>query len=82
MLAGLADPGLSEEPFCAERAGQWLGSGEDAAEAALEALLDAALLELAGLDDQGRPLYRCHELVRLLAAALDGPVRPALRASR
>jgi DNA-binding SARP family transcriptional activator len=82
VLAGLADPGLSEEPFCAERAGQWLGSGEDAAEAALEALLDAALLELAGLDDQGRPLYRCHELVRLLAAALDGPVRPALRASR
>ncbi|MBC2866191.1 winged helix-turn-helix domain-containing protein [Streptomyces mexicanus] len=82
VLAGLADPGLSEEPFCAERAGQWLALGEDAAEAALEALLDAALLELAGLDDQGRPLYRCHELVRLLAAALDGPVRPALRASR
>ncbi|OXY98207.1 AfsR/SARP family transcriptional regulator [Streptomyces diastatochromogenes] len=82
VLAGLADPELGGEPFSARRAGEWLGLTEDAAENALETLVDTALLDLSGLDDQGRPQYRCHELVRLLAATLDGSGLPAVRAGR
>lgn len=75
VLGGLAD--TEGEPFSALWAGDRLGLSEDAAENALESLVDAALLELSGLDDQGRPLYRCHELVRLLAAARpQGPAEP------
>ncbi|MEU1103899.1 BTAD domain-containing putative transcriptional regulator [Streptomyces tibetensis] len=61
--------GSDGEPFSARWAGDRLGLSEDAAENALESLVDAALLELSGLDDHGQPLYHCHELVRLLAAA-------------
>ncbi len=82
VLAGLADPYLGDEPFCARRAGERLGLTEDAAENALEALVDTALLDLSGLDDQGRPLYRCHELVRLLAATLDASDLPSVGAGR
>ncbi|TVZ82793.1 AfsR/SARP family transcriptional regulator [Streptomyces sp. BK340] len=82
VLAGLADPGLGGEPFCAQWAADRLGLTEDAAENALEALVDTALLDLSGLDDQGRPLYHCHELVRLLAATLDLSDRPTVRAGR
>ncbi|MFF5028467.1 BTAD domain-containing putative transcriptional regulator [Streptomyces collinus] len=82
VLAGLADPYLGDEPFCARRAGERLGLTEDAAENALEALVDTALLDLSGLDDLGRPLYRCHELVRLLAATLDCSDLPSVGAGR
>ncbi|GCB48421.1 regulatory protein [Streptomyces sp. NL15-2K] len=75
VLGGLAE--TEGEPISALWAGDRLGLSEDAAENALESLVDAALLELSGLDDQGRPLYRCHELVRLLAAARpQGPGKP------
>ncbi|MEU2395795.1 BTAD domain-containing putative transcriptional regulator [Streptomyces sp. NPDC007369] len=67
-LTGLADG--DGEPFSAQYAALVLGTAEEDAEAALDALVDRALLELSGLDAQGRPLYRCHDLVRLLAASL------------
>lgn len=67
-LTGLADG--DAEPFCAQYAALVLGTAEEEAEAALDALVDRALLELSGLDAQGRPLYRWNDLVRLLAASL------------
>ncbi|NXY97589.1 winged helix-turn-helix domain-containing protein [Streptomyces sp. BR123] len=67
-LTGLADG--DGEPFSAQYAALVLGTAEEEAEAALDGLVDRALLELSGLDAQGRPLYRCHDLVRLLAASL------------
>ncbi|MFD7631728.1 BTAD domain-containing putative transcriptional regulator [Streptomyces sp. NPDC059851] len=67
-LTGLADG--DGEPFSAQYAALVLGTAEEDAEAALDGLVDRALLELSGLDAQGRPLYRCHDLVRLLAASL------------
>ncbi|MFE3637293.1 BTAD domain-containing putative transcriptional regulator [Streptomyces sp. NPDC059168] len=44
----------------------------------LEELVDAALLEMAGVDRKSRPLYRFHPLVRTFAAALP-PTTPADR---
>lgn len=67
-LTGLAD--WDGEPFSAQYAALVLGSAEEEAEAALDALVDGALMELSGLDAQGRPLYRCNDLVRLLASSL------------
>ncbi|MFE3766321.1 BTAD domain-containing putative transcriptional regulator [Streptomyces sp. NPDC059104] len=67
-LTGLADG--DAEPFCAQYAALVLGTAEEEAEAALDTLVDRALLELSGLDSQGRPLYRWNDLVRLLAASL------------
>ncbi|MFD0355181.1 BTAD domain-containing putative transcriptional regulator [Streptomyces sp. NPDC127110] len=67
-LTGLAD--WDGEPFSAQYAALVLGTAEEEAEAALDALVDGALMELSGLDAQGRPLYRCNDLVRLLAASL------------
>ncbi|MFD9570258.1 BTAD domain-containing putative transcriptional regulator [Streptomyces sp. NPDC059982] len=69
VLTGLADG--DAEPFCAQYAALVLGTAEEEAEAALDTLVDLALLELSGLDVQGRPLYRWNDLVRLLAAALS-----------
>jgi DNA-binding SARP family transcriptional activator len=43
---------------------------EAKAERGLEELVDAALLNIEGLDTQGRPIYLCHELVRLFAREL------------
>ncbi|MGW5049094.1 BTAD domain-containing putative transcriptional regulator [Streptomyces griseoluteus] len=48
------------------------------AEDLLEELVDAALLEMAGVDRKARPLYRFHPLVRTFAAALS-PTVPAAR---
>ncbi|MFE7469512.1 BTAD domain-containing putative transcriptional regulator, partial [Streptomyces sp. NPDC057499] len=62
-LGALADAGT--EPFSARDAAPLLAVAEDAAERVLESLVDAALLDLSGLDAQGLPLYRCHELVQL-----------------
>ncbi|WP_371676222.1 BTAD domain-containing putative transcriptional regulator [Streptomyces sp. NBC_01276] len=67
-LTGLADG--DAEPFCAQYAALVLGTAEEEAEAALDTLVDRALLELSGLDSQGRPLYRWNDLVRLLAVSL------------
>ncbi|MEV6951746.1 BTAD domain-containing putative transcriptional regulator [Streptomyces sp. NPDC051183] len=65
VLPALAAAGA--EPFGAHRIALALEISEAVAEAGLESLVDAALLDLSGVDPQGRPLYRCHELVRLLA---------------
>ncbi|MCX5193824.1 NB-ARC domain-containing protein [Streptomyces sp. NBC_00249] len=67
-LTGLADG--DAEPFCAQYAALVLGIAEEEAESSLDELVDHALLELSGLDAQGRPLYRWNDLVRLLAGSL------------
>ncbi|MYV56026.1 AfsR/SARP family transcriptional regulator [Streptomyces sp. SID3212] len=67
-LAALA--GWGTEPFSAREAGTRLSLPEEAAERLLESLVDGALLDLSGLDPQGLPLYRCHELVLLYAASM------------
>jgi DNA-binding SARP family transcriptional activator len=67
-LAALA--GWGTEPFSAREAGTRLSVPEEAAERLLESLVDGALLDLSGLDPQGLPLYRCHELVLLYAASM------------
>ncbi|MFI9582700.1 BTAD domain-containing putative transcriptional regulator [Streptomyces sp. NPDC052236] len=67
VLVALA--GTGTDPFSARDAATRLALSEDDAERALESLVDAALLDLSGLDPQGLPLYRCHELVLLYAAS-------------
>lgn len=57
-----------------------LGVSELEAEYGLEQLVDAALLDITGVDPQGRPIYHCHELVLLFACSLDG--RPGIPARR
>ncbi|MGQ7754601.1 BTAD domain-containing putative transcriptional regulator (plasmid) [Streptomyces sp. WC2508] len=70
-LALRALSGAGTEPFSARDASVRLAVSEDEAERVLESLVDTALLDLSGLDPQGLPLYRCHELVLLYAASLD-----------
>lgn len=60
--------GIGSAPFPAHRAAGLLGMREATAERLLEELVDGALLDLCGVDRQGRPLYRFHELVLLFAA--------------
>ncbi|WP_370147546.1 BTAD domain-containing putative transcriptional regulator [Streptacidiphilus sp. EB129] len=67
-LARLSPAGTGTFPAAA--AAEWFGVSEDEAEESLEELVDAALLDLSALDPQGRPLYRCHELVLLLSSWL------------
>ncbi|PBC65692.1 hypothetical protein BKI49_03005 [Streptomyces sp. Tue6028] len=62
--------GIGTEPFPAERAARHLAEPESAAEESLEHLVDAALLDICGVDRLGRPLYRFHELVLLFAQHL------------
>ncbi|MFD8411401.1 hypothetical protein ACFV2Q_06490 [Streptomyces sp. NPDC059650] len=70
-LAALTGPADGDrEPCSAQFAALVLGTAQEDAEAALDALVDGALPELSGRDAQGRPPYRCHDLVRLLAATL------------
>ncbi|WP_328781597.1 helix-turn-helix domain-containing protein [Streptomyces canus] len=65
-LAGvLASP--AGGTFTAAEAGVEAGLSEDTAEELLERLVEGALLEMAGIDAEGRPRYRFHELVRLAA---------------
>ncbi|RSN44296.1 hypothetical protein DMH12_31690 [Streptomyces sp. WAC 04229] len=45
-----------------------LGLAEEAAEELLERLVEETVLEMAGIDAAGRPHYRFHELMRLVAA--------------
>ena len=54
--------------FTAAEAGAEAGLSEDTAEELLERLVEGALLEMAGIDAEGCPRYRFHELVRLAAA--------------
>ncbi|MFE5945086.1 BTAD domain-containing putative transcriptional regulator [Streptomyces sp. NPDC056480] len=83
VLTGLADAGAAcfdaARPFTARAAARVLGMREVVVEDVLEALVERALLQLSGLDAEGRPLYRCGELVRLLASspAAGGPAAPA-----
>ncbi|MFJ7156750.1 BTAD domain-containing putative transcriptional regulator [Streptomyces sp. NPDC101118] len=74
-LAGLAD--LGPEPFSAQAMAEVLGVPEDLAERGLESLVDAALLDISGVDREGRPQYRCHELVWLFAATESGALDTA-----
>ncbi|GGN50224.1 hypothetical protein GCM10011579_004800 [Streptomyces albiflavescens] len=62
--------GIGTEPFPAQRAARHLAEPESAAEESLEHLVDAALLDICGVDRLGRPLYRFHELVLLFAESL------------
>ncbi|MER5220660.1 AfsR/SARP family transcriptional regulator [Streptomyces flaveus] len=65
--------GLGTRPFPAVRAAALLGLPEGDAELLLEAVADAALLEVSGADECGRPCYLFHPLVRLFALSLpDG----------
>jgi transcriptional regulator with XRE-family HTH domain len=67
---------LEVADFSAWLAGPLLGIGHDQAEALVEGLADAQLLELAAVDPTGASRYRFHDLVRLYArersAAEDG----------
>ncbi|MGW6916293.1 BTAD domain-containing putative transcriptional regulator [Kitasatospora sp. NPDC054939] len=58
---------LGALPFSVTEAAAATGLTEDAAERVLEDLVAAALLEMRGPDDAGRPRYQFHELVRLIA---------------
>ncbi|MFD5029501.1 BTAD domain-containing putative transcriptional regulator [Streptomyces sp. NPDC058405] len=62
--------GIGSAAFPAQRAAGYLGMPEAAAEQRLEQLVDGALLDICGVDRQGRPLYRFHELVLLFGASL------------
>jgi GTPase SAR1 family protein len=48
------------------------GLSEETAEELLEQLVEEAVLEMSGIDTKGRPRYRFHELMRLVAAGPHG----------
>lgn len=61
---------LGPQPFPAADAAVSLSLPEVEAERLLEALADAALLEVSGADERGQPCYLFHPLVRLFALSL------------
>lgn len=65
-LAGVLAPSAAGT-FTAAEAAVAAGLSEDTAEELLERLVEGALLEMAGIDAEGRPRYRFHALVRLAA---------------
>jgi DNA-binding SARP family transcriptional activator len=71
MLASLG--GIGTGPFSASWAATRCGISATEAEIQLESLVDAALLEISGVDREGRLQYRCHELIRLYAATQGHP---------
>ncbi|MET9899230.1 BTAD domain-containing putative transcriptional regulator [Streptomyces sp. NPDC006446] len=73
--------GIGTEPFPAQRAARHLAEPESAAEESLEHLVDAALLDICGVDRLGRPLYRFHELVLLFAESLASAHRERERSA-
>ena len=68
-LRGLAR--FSSGSCTAQEMAMALEISEAVAERGLEELVDTALLNIDGLDMQGRPIYLCHGLVRLFARELD-----------
>ncbi|MFE2292903.1 BTAD domain-containing putative transcriptional regulator [Streptomyces sp. NPDC059452] len=66
---------LGSRPFPAADAATALELAETAAERLLEALADAALLEVSGADEAGQPCYLFHPLVRLFALSLEEGAR-------
>lgn len=75
MLAGLGGVGVGS--ISVSWAATRFGVSETEAEIGLESLVDAALLEISGVDREGRLQYRCHELVRLYAATQGHPTHHA-----
>ncbi|MFD7394807.1 BTAD domain-containing putative transcriptional regulator [Streptomyces virginiae] len=67
---------LGPQPFPAADAAVSLGLPEVEAERLLEALADAALLEVSGADERGQPCYLFHPLVRLFALSLGEGAAP------
>ncbi|MGW6576517.1 BTAD domain-containing putative transcriptional regulator [Streptomyces sp. NPDC054945] len=67
---------LGPKPFPAVDAAMSLNLPEVEAERLLEALADAALLEVSGADELGRPCYLFHPLVRLFALSLGEGAAP------
>ncbi|QES58665.1 hypothetical protein DEJ51_03030 [Streptomyces venezuelae] len=67
---------LGPRPFPAADAAMSLGLPETEAERLLEALADAALLEVSGADEWGQPCYLFHPLVRLFALSLGEGTAP------
>ncbi|MFG2990568.1 BTAD domain-containing putative transcriptional regulator [Streptomyces sp. NPDC048257] len=67
---------LGPQPFPAADAARALSLPETEAERLLEALADAALLEVSGADEWGQPCYLFHPLVRLFALSLDEGAAP------
>ncbi|QLJ04419.1 transcriptional regulator [Streptomyces sp. NEAU-sy36] len=77
-LRGLA--GFPDGSCTAQQMAFALETGESEAERGLEELVDGSLLTINGLDQQGRPIYGCHTLVRLFAYELSRPsLLPAQR---
>ncbi len=70
---------LGSEPFPAREAARSLAVPEADAERLLEALADAALLEVSGADEWGQPCYLFHPLVRLFALSLPDRPTPPVR---
>ncbi|MFJ2026167.1 BTAD domain-containing putative transcriptional regulator [Streptomyces sp. NPDC087897] len=73
---------LGPRPFPAADAATALELPEAAAERLLEALADAALLEVSGADEAGQPCYLFHPLVRLFALSLEEGARPLEEGAR
>ncbi|MGW7331204.1 BTAD domain-containing putative transcriptional regulator [Streptomyces sp. NPDC054840] len=67
---------LGPQPFPAADAAMSLNLPESEAERLLEALADAALLEVSGADEWGQPCYLFHPLVRLFALSLGEGAAP------
>ncbi|MET9514335.1 BTAD domain-containing putative transcriptional regulator [Streptomyces sp. NPDC002994] len=74
VLPALAE--LGTDPFPALKAAVLLDVPEPDAERLLEALADAALLEVSGADEWGQPCYLFHPLVRLFALSLPAVSEP------
>lgn len=70
-LAGLAQ--FDDGSCTAQQMALALEISEVEAECGLEELVDAALLNINGLNMQGQPIYQCHGLVRLFAGELNQP---------
>ncbi|MFF5486835.1 BTAD domain-containing putative transcriptional regulator [Streptomyces virginiae] len=67
---------LGPQPFPAAEAAVSLSLPEVEAERLLEALADAALLEVSGADERGQPCYLFHPLVQLFALSLGEGAAP------
>ncbi|MEY2225714.1 MULTISPECIES: AfsR/SARP family transcriptional regulator [Streptomyces] len=72
---------LGPQPFPAADAAMSLSLPEVEAERLLEALADAALLEVSGADERGQPCYLFHPLVRLFALSLGEGTTPDRKAA-